>query len=232
MGSIRVHLADDHTMFREGLEAILASREGIEVVGTSTTGEEAAEQVAQTKPELIITQLDVDLKTAEGILEGIRGASPDSKIMVLTMFDSFPFLKALSEMGIDAYVHKSSTTNELRATIEAIARDPGGDNVVISMPRGALERLDEGPVGSLSERETEVLVLAARGHSNRQIATEMHLAEGTVKRHLANVYEKIGVGSRGEAVKMALMEQWIGISEITQEALPSDDFGRDGHPAG
>jgi DNA-binding NarL/FixJ family response regulator len=231
MGSIQVHLADDHTMFREGLEAILASREGVEVVGTSSTGEEAAERVARTKPDLIITQLDVDLKTAEGILEGIRGASPDSKIMVLTMFDSFPFLKAPSEMGIDAYVHKSSTTEELLATIEAIARDPGGDNVVISMPRGALERLDDGPVGSLSERETEVLVLVTRGHSNEQIAHELHLAPSTVKRHLANVYEKIGVGSRGEAVRVALTEQWIGISGITEEVLPSDDFGRDGHPA-
>jgi DNA-binding NarL/FixJ family response regulator len=232
MSSVRVHLADDHTIFLEGLEAILASREGLEVVGTSSTGGEAAERVAQTKPDLVITQLDMDLKTAEGILEGLRGASPDSKIMVLTMFDSFPFLKALSKMGIDAYVHKSSTTEELLATIEAIARDPGGDNVVIAMPRGALERMEEGPVGSLSERETEVLVLVARGHTNEQIAQELRLATSTVKRHLANVYEKIGVGSRGEAVRMALMEQWIGISEITQEALRSDDLGRDGHPAG
>jgi DNA-binding NarL/FixJ family response regulator len=135
-------------------------------------------------------------------------------------------------MAIDAYVHKSSTTEELLATIEAIARDPGEDNVVIAMPRGAIERLDDGPVGSLSERETEVLVLVARGHSNEQIAQELHLATSTIKRHLANIYEKIGVGSRGEAVRMALMEQWIGISEITEEALPSDDFGRDGNPAG
>jgi DNA-binding NarL/FixJ family response regulator len=80
-----------------------------------------------------------------------------------------------------------------------------------------------------SERETEVLVLAARGLSNDRIAGHLHLAPSTVKRHLANIYLKIGVGSRSEAVRMALMEQWIGLSEITQEASSSrDGFSRDG----
>ena len=216
--AMRVHLADDHTMFREGLEAILSSREDIEVVGTSSTGEEAAAQVGKTKPHLVITQLDMQIKTAEEILEGIRQASPGSKIVVLTMFDNLHYLKALSNLGIDAYLHKTSSSEELIATIEAASRYPGGNNVVVSMPRGLLERMGDEPVGALSERETEVLVLAARGLSNHQIATELNLAEATVKRHLANVYQKIGVGSRSEAVRTALMEQWIGIGEITEAA--------------
>ena len=213
--TLRVHLADDHTMFREGLQAILASREGVEVVGTSSTGEEAAQRVKETKPDLVITQLDMDLRTAREIVSGIRKASPDSRIVVLTMFDRLHYLKALSKMDIEAYVHKSSSAGELTATVGALAREPGGDNVVISMPRGALERMHEGPVGMLSERETEVLVLAARGLSNDQIAEELRLAPATVKRHLANVYQRIGVRSRSEAVRTALMEQWIGLTEIT-----------------
>ena len=218
MAALRVHLADDHTMFREGLESILSSREDIEVVGTSSTGEEAAAQVGKTKPHLVITQLDMQIKTAEEILEGIRQASPRSKIVVLTMFDNLHYLKALSKIGIDAYLHKTSSSEELIATIEAASRHPGGNNVVVSMPRGLLERMGDEPVGALSERETEVLVLAARGLSNHQIATELNLAEATVKRHLANVYGKIGVRSRSEAVWTALMEQWIGIGEITEAA--------------
>ena len=83
------------------------------------------------------------------------------------------------------------------------------------MPRTLLERLSEEPAGTLSERETEIVVLAARGLSNSQIARELHLSEATVKRHLANVYAKIGVGSRSEAVRVALAEQWIGLHEIT-----------------
>jgi DNA-binding NarL/FixJ family response regulator len=85
------------------------------------------------------------------------------------------------------------------------------------MPRGLLERLEEAP-GALSERESEILVLAARGLSNHQIAAELNVAEGTVKRHLANVYAKIGVRSRSEAVRTALTEQWIGLEELTSSA--------------
>ena len=215
MSVVRVHLADDHTMFREGLEALLSSREGIEVVGRSSTGGEAAAQVAQTKPELVITQLDMQIKTAHEILEGIREASPDSKIVVLTMFDNLHYLKALSRMGIHAYLHKTSSTEELMATIDTLVRQPAGENAVVSMPRDLIERMGEEPVGALTERETDVLVLVARGLSNYQIARELYLAPATVKRHLANVYEKVGVRSRSEAVRIALLEQWIGLGEIT-----------------
>jgi DNA-binding NarL/FixJ family response regulator len=225
VSAVRVHLADDHALFREGLAALLAANEGVEVVGTSSTGEEGAKRVSLTKPDLIVTQLDMDLKSAEQILTGIRRASPDSRILVLTVFDSLHYLKALSRMGIDAYVHKSSFPEELVETIEALSRQTGGHNAVISMPRGMLERLDGELPGGLSERETEVLVLVARGLSNAQIASSMHLAEATVKRHLANVYEKIGVGSRSEAIRTALQEQWIGLTEITREALSTDGHG-------
>ena len=231
MAALRVHLADEHTMFREGLESILSSREDVEVVGRSTTGEEAAALVRETKPDLVITQLDMQIKTAEEILDGIRFASPDSKIVVLTMFDNLHYLKALSRLGIDAYLHKTSSIEELLATIDAVSRQAsqGGQNVVISMPRGLLERMGEEPVGALSERETEVLVLAARGLSNDQIAEELSLAPATVKRHLANVYQKIGVRSRSEAVRTALMEQWIGLGEITS---PDGSDGSDGSSGG
>ena len=223
--AIRVHLADDHTMFREGLESILASRQaGIEVVGRSSTGgEDALALIEENKPDVVIAQIDVDLNTAREVLSRIRSSSPDSRIVVLTMFDNLRYLKALSEFGIDAYIHKSSSSEELLVTIEAASRKPGGGNVVVSMPRGLLERMGEEPVGALSERETEIVVLAARGLSNDQIARELNLALSTVKRHLANVYQKIGVGSRSEAVRMALMEQWIGLGEITSSASADGD---------
>jgi DNA-binding NarL/FixJ family response regulator len=198
----RVHLADDHTMFREGLESILSSRGGTEVVGRSSSGgEDAIVLIKRNTPDVVITQIDADLKTAEEVLMGIRAASPDSRIVVLTMFDNLRYLKALSKLDIAAYLHKSSSSEELIATIDATSRDGGGGNVVISMPRALLERLGEKLVGALSERESEILVLAARGLSNYRIATELNLAEGTVKRHLANVYQKIGVHSRSEAVR-------------------------------
>jgi DNA-binding NarL/FixJ family response regulator len=90
------------------------------------------------------------------------------------------------------------------------------------MPRGLLERLWDEPVGALSERETEVVVLAARGFSNARIAEELNVAEATVKRHLANIYEKVGVHSRTGVVRTALTKQWIGIGEITSASANGD----------
>jgi DNA-binding NarL/FixJ family response regulator len=230
MTTIRVHLADDHTMFREGLEAILSSRgDGIEVVGRSSSGgEDAIALIKRNTPDVVIAEIDVDLNTAREVLTGIRSASPDSRIVVLTMHDNLRYLQALSRLGIDAYLHKSSSSEELIATISTLSRDKGGSNVVISMPRGLLERLGEEPMGVLSERESEIVVLAARGHSNHQIAAELNLSEATVKRHLANVYARIGVRSRSEAVRTALVEQWIGIHDITSSADGSSDGSSDG----
>src|SRR5215212_1965691 len=230
--AVRAIVIDDHTMFREGLVSILASRTAdIEVLGHSPTGEEAFALLREKSPEVVITQIDMDLHVAKEVLRRIREASPDSRIVVLTIFDNLRYVQALSKLGIDAYIHKTSSTRELVATMESLMREPKGENTVVSMPRGSLERMGDGPMGTLSERETEVLVHVARGRSNYQIATELNLAESTVKRHLANIYQKVGVGSRSEATRLALREMWIGIAEITQ--ADGDGHGpgslQDGH---
>lgn len=230
--AVRTILIDDHTMFREGLVSILSSRgTNIEVLGHSPTGEEAFALLRENSPDVVITQIDVDLHVAKEVLRRIREASPNSRIVVLTIFDNLRYVQALSKLGIDAYIHKTSSAQELVATIVALMRKPKGDNTVVSMPRGSLERMGEGSMGTLSERESEVLVHVARGLSNSQIATEMHLAEGTVKRHLANINQKVGVRSRSEAVRKALQEMWIGISEITQADLDGSgpEVSEDGH---
>ena len=212
----RVHLAGDLTMFREALAALLATRRGgIEVVGQSSTGEEAIVLIKENKPDVVITEVDTQLRESEKILSEVRAASPTSRITVLTMLDNLHYLKALSKLGVSAYLHKSSSSRELLAAIDAISPDSGGQDVVVSIPRAMHERLGEEPIERLSEWQTEIVVLAARGLSNHEIARELEISEATVKRHLANIYAKIGVKSRSEAVRIALMEQWIGLNEIT-----------------
>jgi DNA-binding NarL/FixJ family response regulator len=158
----------------------------------------------------------MQLKTAEEILGAIRSASPDSKIVVLTLFDNLRYMQAIAAMGIDAILHKSSSAEELIDTLGILSREPDGKNAIVSLPRNLFRSLGGGePAGGLSERETEVLVLAARGFSNRLIARELHISEATVKRHLANIYHKVGVRSRNEAVRKAMVEEWLGIEEIT-----------------
>src|SRR5918993_561533 len=166
MAALRVHLADDHTMFREGLAALLSSEEGLEVVGASPTGEAAAAIVGETKPDVVITQLDMQLKEAEEILGAIRSASPGSKIVVLTLFDNLRYMQAVAGMGIDAILHKSSSAEELVDTLGILSREPGGKNAVVSLPRNLFRSLGGEPAGGLTERETEILVIAARGLSN------------------------------------------------------------------
>jgi DNA-binding NarL/FixJ family response regulator len=223
MTPVRIVLADDHTMFREGMASVLASRGDVEVVGQGPHGIAAVDLVERHKPDVVITQVEHHPRRAEEILSAMRSASPKSRIVVLTMFDNLHYVRTLSRLGINAYVHKSSSVEELLATVSALSRNPEGDNVVVSMPRGSLEQIGDGHESALSDRELEVLVLVARGFSNRQVARDLHLSEATVKRHLANIYEKIGVGSRSDAVRTALAEQWIGFHEVVSADSDSPD---------
>ena len=126
-------------------------------------------------------------------------------------------MRDLLRLGVSGYVLKSGSSQHLVGAVRAAVFDPEGGNVVVGMPRELLEEAEEGSDGVISVRELEILLLAARGLSNRQIATKVRIAEGTVKRHLSNSYHKMGVGSRGEAVRKALHDEWITISEITED---------------
>jgi DNA-binding NarL/FixJ family response regulator len=147
----------------------------------------------------------------------MRSFSDPPKVVIVTMFESPRYLRGLTGVGASAYVLKTSSSEHLVAAVRAAALDPTSENAVVGMPRQMLEGTEEGVESVLSARELEILLLAARGLSNHQIATSLHLAEGTVKRHLANMYPKMGVSSRGEASREALLREWITIEELTAE---------------
>jgi len=139
------------------------------------------------------------------------------KVVIVTMFESPRYVRGLTGVGASAYLLKSSSSEHLVAAVRAAVLDPASENAVVGMPRSMLEGTEEGIESVLSARELEILLLAARGLSNERIASSLHLAAGTVKRHLANVYQKMDVGSRGEASREALLREWITIEEITSE---------------
>jgi DNA-binding NarL/FixJ family response regulator len=120
-------------------------------------------------------------------------------------------------LGISAYLIKSVSVEHLLGTIRAAVFDPNGQHVVVGLPQEALEEAKGGAKGVLTAREMEILLLVARGLHNHQIAA-LKLSEATVKRHLANTYEKMEVSSRGAATKKALFEEWITIRDVTQDA--------------
>ena len=213
---IKVLLADDHTMFREGLAGLLASYGGMEVVGSTPNGEEAVDLVESTRPDVVLMQVQVPFEKARDILTRMRAIRPPPKVVVVTMFESPRYLRELMSLGASAYLIKSASTQHLIGAIRAAVFDPKGENVVVGMPREMLEEARQGSGGVLSARELEILLLAARGLSNRQISEKLHIAEATVRRHLANTYSKMEVSSRSEATRKALQEDWITVSDVTE----------------
>jgi|SRR5215218_6101985 len=214
-GPIRVLLADDHTMFRQGLARILASYGGMEIVAEVPNDAEALEVALELSPDVVIMQVQMPFERAIETLKAMRAFPHPPKVVIVTMFESPRFVRGLSRVGANAYLVKTSSSEHLVAAVRAAAFDPEAKNVVVGMPTGMLQESTDGMDGELSARELEILLLAARGLSNQQIATSAYLAESTVKRHLANVYTKMEVSSRGEASKEALLRDWITIEEIT-----------------
>lgn len=220
---VRVLLADDHTMFREGLAGMLASssyKDEVEVVGKSAVGDEAVALSKEKNPEVIVMQVDLTLKKAKDTLKQMReGSSAAPKVVILTMFEDPRMVREIMKLGANAYIHKSASVEELFAVLRLAAGRGEGEHVVVALPKEALELSEDGlgkdGAGSvLTRRELEILLLAARGMSNSDIASHLDISEGTAKRHLANIYPKMSVSSRGEAVRVALENEWFTIREI------------------
>ena len=216
-GPIRVLLADDHTMFRQGLAGVLASYGGMEVIAEVPNDADALEIARELSPDVVIMQVQLPFSRAVETLEAMRSFPHPPKIVIVTMFESPRYIRELSGVGVSAYLLKTTSADHLVAAVRAAVFDPGSENTVIGMPPEMLEETGRGAEGVLTARELEILLLVARGLSNAQIASSLYLSEATVKRHLANVYEKMGVHSRGEASREALLRDWITIEEVTAE---------------
>lgn len=201
-GPVRVLLADDHTLFREGVAEMFAAEEGVRVVGEAEDGDAAVALAEKEHPDVVLLDVEMPGPGAEETSRRILRVSPGSRVVVLTMHDEPPLVRDLLGSGAHAYMIKNATRQELLAAVEAVARDE--DRIMLSVSRETLDRLEGWEKTALSARELEVLSLAARAMSNAQIASHLYISEGTVKRHLTNVYAKLGVASRVEAVNAAV----------------------------
>jgi DNA-binding NarL/FixJ family response regulator len=212
---IRVLLADDHTMFRQGLKEMLSTDEQIRVVSEARDGTEAVTLARKTKPDVVILDIEMPGKGVAQAMKEILDISPPPSVLIVTMYDSVRLVRELLRGGASGYLVKSASLQELLTAVRRAAESPSGqgpeEDVILAVSRRTLEREE-----SLSEREIEIVLLAARGLSNRLISDSLHISEATVKRHLANIYEKLGVGSRTEAAHKALLEGWITTHDLTR----------------
>ncbi len=137
---VRVLLADDHTMFREGLAKVLASYGGIEVVAETTNDEGAVALASEHKPDVVIMQAQLPLERAQEALDQMRGISPPPKVVICTMFEDPRYVKEFLNLGISAYLVKSASVEQLIATVRVSVLDPGGKNVVVGSPAACWRR--------------------------------------------------------------------------------------------
>jgi len=153
-------------------------------------------------------------------LRKLLALRPAPKVVIVTVFADESHVRELMSLGASAYLSKNASMQNLIATVRSVVGQRKGqkeDEVILFVPRRALEEVPKGGESPLSGREAQVLMLAARALSNREIAHSLHLSERTVKRHLSNVYEKLGVRSRGEAARKALSEGWISAWDVSTE---------------
>ena len=210
--TIRVLLVDDQALFREGLETLLSVHKDIQVVGQASNGQEAVEVATQVQPDVVL--MDVRMPILDGVRAThlVKQALPPCRVIVLTTFDDDEYIFDALRAGAVGYLLKDVASARLVEAIRATARgesilQPSVAAKVIAeftrvssmVPSAQMEQLVE----PLSERELEILAWIARGYSNKEIASQLFIAEGTVKNHVTHILGKLGVWDRTQAALKA-----------------------------
>jgi DNA-binding NarL/FixJ family response regulator len=220
MSTISVLLAEDHVITREGIRRLLEAEKGVTVVGEAGDGEEAVQKVGELKPDVVI--MDIAMPKLNGIeaTRQIKLNNPRTAVLILSAYDDDEYVFALLKAGAAGYLLKSIGGDELTRAIQAVYKgepvlDPVVARKVVNYFRipGKVKGL-ERPSEHLSGRETDIIKLAAQGMTNKDIADKLHLSNRTVEGHLRTIFNKLGVGSRTEAVLYGLRKGWLTLEEL------------------
>lgn len=220
MRKIKVLIADDHAVVRDGTRQILEQEPDIDVVAEAANGEEAFKLVGSSQPDVAI--VDISMPVVDGIeaTRRIKKDYPSVAVLILTAYDDDQFVFGLLEAGAAGYLLKSVRGREL---VEAVRQVFAGESVLHpSIARKVLNRfssasgkpVESPPSAVISEREHEVLQLATMGLSNQEIADRLFISLRTVQAHLGHIFNKLKVSSRTEAVVHALKEGWVTLDDV------------------
>jgi DNA-binding NarL/FixJ family response regulator len=210
--SIRVAVADDHPVVREGLLAMLETQPDFAVVGEAGTGPEALALVASADPDVLLLDLELPGLDGVGVLRRLKSDGVRTRVIVFTVFDTDERIIAALEAGAAGYLLKGTPRGELFAAVRAVA---GGGSLLAPVATSAVLRRvrgDSTPGPALTPRERLVLQHLARGLGNKQIAAALGISERTVKFHVSSVFTKLGASNRTEAVTRALQAGLISVS--------------------
>jgi DNA-binding NarL/FixJ family response regulator len=211
---IRVLLADDHAIVRQGLKLLVDSQQDMAVVGESADGNGVLDQAAALKPDIIV--MDISMPGMNGLVatRTLKKAQPNVTIVALTRHDDDAYLNELLRAGASGYILKQSAPVQLLQAIRAVAAggvylDPAMTSRVAD---GLLARRAETsiqPQAPISERESEVLRLTAVGHSNKEIASQLTISVKTVEVHKANAMRKLGLTGRVDIIRYGVLQGWL-----------------------
>ena len=220
MTDIRVILCEDHLITRQGIRRLLEDEKGLEVVGEASNGEEVIQLVGEVKPDVIL--MDVAMPKLNGIeaTRQIKIISPNTNVLILSAYDDDEYVFALLKAGANGYLLKNVSGSELVRAIKAVYKGDPVLNPVVAKKVVNYFRLGENKIPTaddttkLSERELSIIRLAAKGLTNKDIAEDLHLSYRTVEGHLRDIFNKLGVGSRTEAVLQGLKMGWFTLEEL------------------
>ena len=206
---IRIMIAEDQRIVREGLIALLEDEQDMTIVGEAANGQAAVELFAQLQPDIVLMDLQMPVMDGPEATRRIREQTPDARILVLTTYATDEFIFKALRAGARGYLLKDTSADELLAAIRAVYQ---GRTLLAS---AVAERLMAGVSDSapepLTPRELEVLTLLGQGRSNGEIADALTIAPRTVKVHVQNILSKLGAGNRTEAVSIAVRQQLISL---------------------
>jgi len=203
---LRVMLVDDHTLFREGLAELLAVDGDVEVVAQAGDSDTAVRLAGATRPDTILLDVEMPYAPVQVTIEQLRRVALGTRILVLTMHDDPILVQQVLAAGAHGLLAKTANRQELLSAIRAVAYD--GKTVLSLSARTGADLVGQGST-LLSPRERQVLTLAGQALSNAQIGAQLFITEGTVKRHLTNIYAKLGAVSRLDAVNKAVAARLI-----------------------
>ena len=212
MAQARIILADDHTMFRQGLRELIERKTAFTVVGEAATGREAIEQVRQLQPDILL--LDIQMPEGDGVTVAreLLHSQPQLKIIMLTMYRQDEHLVAAISAGARGYLLKDADAGELLSVLEQVARGESAlDPLLQAQVAAATRRLGANTAFAqlFTERERQILELLAAGNDNKTIATQLMIAEKTVGNRLSDVFQKLGVTNRTQAALVAIQRGLI-----------------------
>ena len=210
---IRVLLADDHAVVRKGIRDFLEEDETLRVIGEANDGEEALALVARHSPDVAVFDIQMPRLNGLDATRRVKQEFPDVQVLILTAYDDDPYLFAALQAGASGYLLKTSSSEELLHAIHAVADgetalSPAVAKKLVRRAAGSAAAQDE-IIEPLTDRELEVLRLAAQGLGNKQIGVALNISDRTVQGHLANIYAKFHVATRTEAVLFAVRQKWI-----------------------